>query len=111
MQKKQFRYERKYYLTPDNAAIFRHRVSCLLQADKHSKGSYLISSLYFDDIYGTALHEKQSGVFTRDKWRVRWYNNRFDPVHLERKHKEGELGLKLHDKISEEQYRRLCAGT
>ena len=110
MQEKQFRYERKYYLSPDNAAVLRHRVSCLLQRDKHSNGSYLISSLYFDDIYDTALHEKQSGVFTRDKWRMRWYNNRLDPVHLERKHKEGELGLKLHAKVSEDQYHRLSGG-
>ncbi|GEM_PF-119579 len=110
MREKQFRYERKYYLSPDNAAILRQRVSCLLQRDRHSNGKYRISSLYFDDIYDTALHEKQSGVFTRDKWRMRWYNDQLDPIHLERKHKEGELGLKLHARVSEGQYHRLCAG-
>ena len=110
MQHKQFRYERKFYLSPWDVTILRQRISYLLRPDKHSNGRYLISSLYFDDMYDSALHEKQSGVFMRDKWRLRWYNDQLNPIHLERKHKEGELGLKLHDTVTEDQYHRLCAG-
>lgn len=110
MRRKQFRHEHKYYLTPGNADILRRRVHSLLCRDRHSNGAYRISSLYFDDMYDTCLHEKQSGVFVRDKWRMRWYNDSLDPVHLERKHKEGELGHKQHDRVSQEQYHRLCAG-
>ena len=70
-----FRQERKYYLTPSDAAVLRQRVAWLLRPDAYSQdGPYHISSLYFDDIYDTALRQKQCGALVRDKWRVRWYN-------------------------------------
>mgnify|MGYP001037645094 FL=1 len=63
-----FRQERKYYLTPSDAAVLRQRVAWLLRPDAYSQdGPYHISSLYFDDIYDTALRQKQCGALVRDK--------------------------------------------
>lgn len=106
----QLRYERKYYLTPPEAAALRRRVACLLQPDAHAAGAYKISSLYFDDVYDTALREKLSGVAVRDKWRLRWYDDRLDFIRLERKHKENELGCKTHAPVTEQQHSRLLRG-
>ncbi|MBQ9452859.1 MAG: polyphosphate polymerase domain-containing protein [Desulfovibrio sp.] len=110
MQNVQFRNERKYYLTSCMAAVLRRRVACLMRADAHASGPYKISSLYFDDVYDTALREKLSGVAVRDKWRLRWYNDCLDYIHLERKHKEQDLGCKSHACVTETQYLRFLHG-
>jgi hypothetical protein len=103
-----FRHERKYHLTEANAMLMRQRASYLLTPDKHTGGSYQVSSVYFDDAHDTSLHEKRNGVFLRDKWRLRYYNNTFKLIHLERKHKRGELARKEHAPVTEEQYAELC---
>ena len=40
----------------------------------NADGDYHIRSLYFDDINNTALFEKQAGILTRKKYRIRIYN-------------------------------------
>ena len=107
----QFRHERKFYLSPADAAVLRQRAGMLLAPDRHSaRGAYKVSSLYFDDVHDTSLREKLDGVAVRDKWRVRWYNDSLSPIHLERKHKENDLGMKQHDAVTEAQFRRLEQG-
>lgn len=88
--------------------LVRQRVSYLLTPDRHSGGAYQVSSVYFDDAHNTSLHQKRNGVFLRDKWRVRYYNNSLKLIHLERKHKRGELARKEHSQITKEQYTELC---
>ncbi|MBQ9405484.1 MAG: polyphosphate polymerase domain-containing protein [Desulfovibrio sp.] len=110
MRKGQFRNERKYYLAPCEAATLRSRVACVMCPDAHAKGVYKISSLYFDDVYDTALREKLSGVAVRDKWRVRWYDDQLDFIRLERKHKENEMSWKTHVRVTKEQLERFMQG-
>lgn len=105
-----YRNERKYYLAPNTAAVLRHRVAAVLRHDAHAETAYKISSLYFDDVYDTALREKLSGVAIRDKWRLRWYDDCLDFIRLERKHKKNELGCKTHAAVTEQQYWRLLSG-
>ena len=106
-----FRQERKYYLTPSDAAVLRQRVAWLLRPDAYSQdGPYHISSLYFDDIYDTALRQKQCGALVRDKWRVRWYNGATAQARLERKHKCGDLSRKEQTWLNAAQFERLNRG-
>lgn len=106
-----FRQERKYYLTPSDAAVLRQRVAWLLCPDAYSQdGPYHISSLYFDDIYDTALRQKQCGALVRDKWRVRWYNGATAQARLERKHKCGDLSRKEQTWLNAAQFERLNRG-
>jgi hypothetical protein len=103
-----FRHERKYHLTEADAMLVRQRVSYVLAPDKNAGGPYRVSSVYFDDAHNTSLHQKRNGVFLRDKWRLRFYNNSLKLIHLERKHKRGELARKEHAPVTEEQYMELC---
>ncbi|MDR2744167.1 MAG: polyphosphate polymerase domain-containing protein [Desulfovibrio sp.] len=103
-----FRYERKYHLTESDAMLVRQRVSYFLTPDRHTEGSYQVSSVYFDDAHNTSLHQKRNGVFLRDKWRLRYYNNSLRLIHLERKRKRGELARKEQTLVTEEQYTELC---
>ena len=106
-----FRCERKYYLTPGDALTLRQRVAWLLRPDRHAQnGPYHISSLYFDDLYDTALRQKQCGALVRDKWRLRWYDGATEKARLERKHKCGDLSRKDQVWLAPEQFRRLCRG-
>ncbi|MBO4300204.1 MAG: polyphosphate polymerase domain-containing protein [Desulfovibrio sp.] len=110
MKKGQFRNERKYYLAPCDAAVLRSRVACMMLPDVHGSGGYKISSLYFDDVYDTALREKLSGVAVRDKWRLRWYDDQLDFIRLELKHKENDLGWKVHVRVTRQQFERFEQG-
>jgi hypothetical protein len=103
-----FRHERKYYLTGAAARVARQRASYILTPDRHSAGPYRVSSVYFDDVHDTCLHQKRNGVAVRDKWRLRYYNDNLDLIHLERKHKRGEVARKEHARVTEGEFRALC---
>lgn len=109
-QERQYRFERKYYLNRFEAEILRGRISSVLHPDEHSQGrdtGYRISSLYFDDIYNTALFQKQNGVLLRNKLRMRYYNGNLDFIRLELKHKYGEMVSKENVPVSAAQYAML----
>jgi len=106
-----FRYERKYLIDAGTACILKQRMSHIMFPDSNGdNGQYHISSLYFDDIYNTSFYEKQNGVSSRDKYRVRFYNNSPEILRLERKHKTGEMVYKESAAIEQEQFERMCAG-
>lgn len=105
------RYERKYYLSAQTAELLKRRAASVLTPDPHSEGGrYWVHNLYFDDIYYSAYNEKQSSAFSRDKYRLRFYNGNLDYIRLEHKHKEGELTFKRSANVTEEQYQRLAHG-
>lgn len=90
----QFRHEIKYLITPYMKQILTSRVSALLDKDVNAKGSYHVTSVYFDDQYDTAYHDKQDGVFAREKFRVRFYNQEQNNLRFECKIKRGNLSCK-----------------
>ncbi len=107
---RKLRHEYKYML--DKAAYYavKSAVSAVVSADSHSiNGGYPIRSLYFDDMYGTALHEKESGVQFRQKYRVRIYGDG-GVIKLERKEKLGNFIAKQSASITKEQFYSLCKG-
>ncbi|MDR0221526.1 MAG: polyphosphate polymerase domain-containing protein [Lachnospiraceae bacterium] len=106
-----YRYERKYLLDRETALLLKQRVSFALKPDEMAaNGLYRVSTLYFDDIYNTAFFEKQNGILVRDKFRVRYYNNSYDTIRLERKHKHGEMICKEGALIWPEEYELMCRG-
>ena len=83
-----YRHEIKYRVSEPECETMRLRLSPLLRPDSHAKnGGYLIRSLYFDDYWDSAYHDKENGVVIRKKYRIRIYDLSDRVIHLERKNK------------------------
>lgn len=84
----QFRHEWKHEISYVDLLSLRSRLSAVMQQDSHAvNGRYKIRSLYFDNIKDKALLEKIDGVNTREKFRVRYYNDNLSFILLEKKSK------------------------
>lgn len=91
----QFRHEVKHEISPTDLLLLRQRLRALMTPDCHAiNGAYEIRSLYFDSPDDRALQEKLNGSEIREKYRIRLYNHDSSVIHLERKFKNGNLGLK-----------------
>ncbi|MCL2747446.1 MAG: polyphosphate polymerase domain-containing protein [Oscillospiraceae bacterium] len=116
--KERQRHEIKYYIHPVQYEILRGRVGAALSRDPHMPDAdgYHVRSLYFDDIYDSALKEKLSGIEKRKKYRARIYDLRRDDIRLECKKKEDVYITKRTLRIDEDTYNQLldnrfcCAG-
>jgi len=106
---KTFRHEFKYYINFFEYHNLRLRLNKVLKFDKFSDehGNYHIRSLYFDDVKSSALFEKQSGVLTRKKYRIRIYNLKDDVIKLERKNRVGQFINKESVSITREEYNKI----
>jgi hypothetical protein len=89
-----FRHEMKYEVSDVDLCMLSSRLRGVMGVDPNTgeKETYLIRSLYFDDIYGSSFLENENGVGHRKKYRIRIYNGSMDRISLERK-------SKLYDKI------------
>ena len=83
-----------------------------MTADPHadSSGLYRIRSIYFDNSDDKALREKVDGVGKREKFRIRYYNDDFTFITLEKKMKINDLCLKYDAAITEEECRKILNG-
>ncbi len=89
----------------------RQRLRAVAESDSHAiDGKYLIRSLYFDTPGDTALYEKIDGVSLRHKFRIRYYNGDTSVIHLEKKCKNGGLGLKVSANLSADQAASIVSG-
>jgi hypothetical protein len=68
-----------------------------------------VKSLYFEDLCGNSLFEKNSGLHTRNKFRIRMYNNSHDFIVLENKIKSGKFVQKNSKVISQNFARKLIS--
>jgi hypothetical protein len=105
-----YRNELKFILSTQTAEIIKRRIAPVMSRDRHSSGIYTVNNLYLDDQYDTFYHEKQVGSYSRDKFRVRYYNNDLSFIRFENKHKDGELAYKRSVKMTEEELRCLSDG-
>jgi len=82
-----FRHEQKYLINYRDYMLIQMRLKELLARDEFVTldGSYTVRSLYFDDYYNHAYHEKYMGVPSRVKYRIRGYNHSELSIRLERK--------------------------
>ena len=107
-----FRHELKYYINYTDYILLRNTLKVLAQLDKYAgeSGEYSIRSLYFDDVYESALMEKLGGSDFRKKFRVRIYNFSDDVIKFEKKIKQGQFVTKKSIGLSRDEYDRILAG-
>lgn len=107
----EFRHEWKHEISYSDLITLRQRLSAIAQRDKHSiNGKYEIRSMYFDDMYDTALREKLDGVAVREKFRIRYYNGDKSFICLEKKSKVNGLCSKQSVLITESEAQSLVDG-
>ena len=111
-EKSRFRHELKYGIRYGQYLALRQRMQTIMQADAHAdaEGRYKIASIYFDNYKDKALREKIDGVSKRDKFRIRYYNDDFSFILLEKKRKINNLCQKLDARITREECQRILAG-
>ncbi|MBR5564609.1 MAG: polyphosphate polymerase domain-containing protein [Roseburia sp.] len=107
-----YRHELKYQISYANYLAIKQRVRPLMHLDEHAlkEGRYLIRSIYFDNADDKALCEKKDGIQKREKFRIRYYNDDFSFIVLEKKMKHNNLCLKLDAVITKEQCKALLDG-
>ncbi len=106
------RHEIKVLLSYHQYIELRARVAGIMTPDPHMPGpeGYRIQSVYLDDIHETAYHEKDSGVWHRNKFRIRSYNGDSSYLVLENKEKINDYIAKSSAVISEDTYRNILCG-
>lgn len=111
-QEKHYRHELKFAVPYADYLSMRSRLRNVMTADPHTdpSGRYRIRSIYFDNADDKALREKTDGIAKREKFRIRYYNDDFSFITLEKKMKIDSLCLKYSAVITEEECRRILNG-
>jgi len=106
------RHEYKYYINSFVYHVLRERFRHVLGADPNmeNEDGYIISSIYFDDLYGSAVNEKLAGVRFRKKYRIRLYNYQDDVIKLECKSKYNNYISKVGVPLSRAEYDSILNG-
>lgn len=106
------RHELKFYINWNEFSLIRANLAPFLSLDKNTKNpeGYLIRSLYFDDMYDSAMFEKLIGVQRRDKYRIRIYDYSDKVIKFERKSKYDAYISKVSASLNREQTDQILAG-
>lgn len=113
MKEYKYRHELKFKISNSAAEVLKQKLSLILKKDKnayYSDGSYLIKSLYFDDLDSSSYYEKMDGVLYRKKYRIRIYNNNDKFIRLEKKMKHNTYTAKEQILISKDIYSKILNG-
>lgn len=107
-----FRHELKYRIGYLQYIELRNRLRAVMRGDSHvgADGKYLIRSIYFDNYMDKALREKAEGIPIREKFRIRYYNDDFSYITLEKKVKNNNLCMKLDTEITKKECQNLLEG-
>ncbi len=106
-----FRHELKYLITKQDMECCLGRIAEFTERDLHAKnGQYYIRSLYFDDMYGSAYEDKESGVLSRYKYRIRIYDMDDSFIRLEKKIKQGSYVRKESVMLTRSEYDMIMNG-
>lgn len=110
--KPKYRHELKYEISYGEYLLLEARLASVMERDRHAgaNGTYRISSLYFDNCYDKALLEKINGVDVRDKYRIRYYNDDFSYIVLEKKSKRNSLSFKISCRLTRDECESILAG-
>lgn len=107
----QFRHENKYLINRRDMDCCIQRIVEFARLDEHSRdGGYTIRSLYFDDDSKTAFNDKESGVSSRCKYRIRIYDMNDRYICLEKKIKEGSYVRKESTVLTRNEYDMILKG-
>jgi len=107
-----FRHEQKYLISHHDYKLIQIRLNEFLAKDEYvnQAGSYTVRSLYFDDYYNNAYHDKYMGVPSRVKYRVRVYNQSESTIRLERKVKYDRYIHKQTALITKGEFYKIIVG-
>lgn len=106
-----YRHEWKHEIVYADMLCLRQRLSVAAKRDIHGvDGKYQIRSLYFDNASDKALREKIDGVNIREKFRMRFYDDDTDTIHLEKKSKVNGLCLKESVLLTKTQAQAIAGG-
>ena len=106
------RHELKYFVNIHHASRLMDKLERVLMRDPNGDrfNEYMVRSLYFDDAFNSAYHDKIDGVMHRDKYRIRIYRLKDDQICLERKRKLGDKIEKTSVHITRRLADQLIAG-
>ncbi|SFA83108.1 polyphosphate polymerase domain-containing protein [Clostridium frigidicarnis] len=112
MSETKFRHEMKHYINMCDYVAISNRLRKIMHLDKNANShrEYKIRSLYFDNLRDKVLMEKINGINRREKFRIRFYNDDYSFIRLEKKSKINGLCNKVSEKISVDQCERLIKG-
>ncbi len=112
MNERKFRHEYKYFISYSDYLAIKSRLEVIAEHDRNTdeSGRYFIRSLYFDNIYDTALREKIDGVNDREKFRIRCYNRDDSFVRLEKKSKLNGLCNKISAPCTRDEVNKILNG-
>ncbi|MBQ7562738.1 MAG: polyphosphate polymerase domain-containing protein [Lachnospiraceae bacterium] len=111
MNTPRYRHELKYEISYAEMEFLQRRLKGLLTPDPHAvNGVYLVRSLYFDDLFGSAYEEKLSGISKRRKYRLRIYDGKDAPIFLECKHKRENYIFKESALLTKEEAEAFLRG-
>lgn len=106
-----FRHEWKHAITYSDMITIRQRLLAVARQDPHAvDGKYKIRSIYFDNFMDKALCEKLDGISRREKFRIRYYNDNTEIIHLEKKSKIGGLCNKKSTILSMQEAQYIVEG-
>lgn len=107
-----YRHELKYLISMADYLAIRQRLRPVMKPDEHAGGDgrYTVRSIYFDNPDDKVLREKTDGIQKREKFRIRYYNDDFSFVVLEKKMKWNSLCRKKDARLTEKECRALLSG-
>lgn len=109
---KKYRNEWKYCCNIRELTLLEYRLKNVLTLDPHTEktGKYYVHSLYFDDYKNTCARDNDAGVATRFKWRIRYYGENYETIHLEYKTKKYGRSRKQQCPLTREEYQKIIEG-
>lgn len=113
MKEYKYRHELKFKISESAAEVLKQKLSLIMGTDDNAyfdDGSYLIKSLYFDDLNSKSYYEKMDGVLYRKKYRIRIYNDDDSFIRLEKKMKHNNMTAKEQMLISKDIYCKILEG-
>lgn len=107
-----YRHEYKYMIDAVTEGALLTKTKTVLKSDGNAlnDGRYIIRSLYFDDVDNSCLQANLSGIDNRSKFRIRYYNDDYGFMRLEKKSKSHGMTLKESCEISEDEFWELFHG-
>lgn len=111
MDENSYRNEYKYIISPESRVMLSRNLGLILKRDRNVIGKgYFIKSLYFDTLYDEALRDNLLGTPSREKYRIRCYNNDYSFIRLEKKEKHMNKGMKHSCALTKEEVLQIIDG-
>lgn len=99
-----YRKELKFIVSDSVLYDVKNRIGSLLQIDEHQKGDfYNIRSIYFDSPDNRCLKEIETGISTREKYRIRIYGGSDTKISAEIKIRHNDTISKISEDISHDE--------